>query len=333
MTEMTAERLSVERLRRDLRASAAELSAFGARQLVDAYYTIQGYRIEADNNALALKKDEEPHEFVEWLGGQQGILEAEIQKVLSDYSLRSDAGRWLRSLTGIGPVIAAGLLAHIDIHRARTAGQIWRFAGLDPTVTWERGQKRPWNGRLKVLAWKAGESFTKQSGRPCLPGKAEQEGVQTRCVEGCMNYGHVYLSRKRRETDKNLNGDFADQAAASLAGKRFGKDTDAIIWYSGRLTRDAAERVLAAETAKKAALMRELAGEDGSGVPMLPPGRIHLRSQRYAVKLFLAHFHHVLYESELDGAPPFPYILENPQADPTGAPHSRYLAPPNWPLG
>ena len=37
---------------------------------------------------------------------------------------------------GIGPVIAAGLLANIDIKQAPTVGHIWRFAGLDPTNKW-----------------------------------------------------------------------------------------------------------------------------------------------------------------------------------------------------
>lgn len=55
------------------------------------------------------------------------------------------------SIHGIGPVISAGLLAHIDIHRAVTVGHIWRFAGLDPSVKWLKKTKRPWNAGLKVL--------------------------------------------------------------------------------------------------------------------------------------------------------------------------------------
>jgi hypothetical protein len=43
------------------------------------------------------------------------------------------------------------LLARIDIVKAPTAGHIWRYAGLDPTVRWNKGEKRPWNAGLKVL--------------------------------------------------------------------------------------------------------------------------------------------------------------------------------------
>jgi hypothetical protein len=50
----------------------------------------------------------------------------------------SDSGlaAWAKGQVGIGPVLAAGLAAHIDIGRAPTAGAVWRFAGVDPTQEW-----------------------------------------------------------------------------------------------------------------------------------------------------------------------------------------------------
>ena len=41
----------------------------------------------------------------------------------------------------------------------------------------------------------------------------------------------------------------------------------------------------------------------------LPDGRLHLRAQRYAVKLFLAHWHEVAYRNRYDKAPPLPYPI------------------------
>src|SRR4029078_13106851 len=105
------------------------------------------------------------------------------------------------------------MLSQIDINRARTAGHIWRYAGLDPTVRWNKGEKRPWNASLKRLAWIAGESFVKVSGNPDAL------------------YGQLYRERKAIEERKNLAGDFADQAAASLAGKKYGADTHALSAY------------------------------------------------------------------------------------------------------
>jgi hypothetical protein len=95
------------------------------------------------------------------------------------------------------------MLAHIDIRKAPTAGHIWRYAGLDPSVKWEKGQKRPWNARLKVLCWKAGESFVKVSGR-----------------EDAF-YGQIYVQRKQYETERNERGDNAALAAEILTQKKF----------------------------------------------------------------------------------------------------------------
>ena len=92
-------------------------------------------------------------------------------------------------------MIAAGLEAHIDITRAPTVGHIWRYAGLDPTCEWRKGEKRPWNASLKTLCWKIGESFVKVSGK-----------------EKSL-YGRLWKERKELEEKRNAAGEFADQAA------------------------------------------------------------------------------------------------------------------------
>ena len=120
----------------------------------------------------------------------------------------------MRTVLGVGPVIAAGLLAHIDITRAQTAGAIWRYAGLDPTSEWKKGEKRPFNASLKTLCWKLGESFVKVSGN-----------------EKSL-YGKLYRDRKEVEIAKNEAGDFADQAKAKLEKFNIGKTTDAYKAYS-----------------------------------------------------------------------------------------------------
>lgn len=249
---------SVTTLNRDLARAAAGLSVGEARFLVDAYYVMQENRKRAANQVRALSERDEPHDVLGWLSDQSETLEKQIRRALGKYSDAHPVGRWARSVVGIGPVIAAGLLAHIDITRAPTAGHIWSFAGLDPTRTWERGKRRPWNARLKTLCWKIGESFVKVSGR-----------------EDAF-YGKVYLQRKELETVRNAAGDYADQAADKLRRFKIGRETDAYRYYSsGRL----------------------------------PPAHIHARSKRYAVKLFLAHYHEVAYRDMFGEAPPLPYPI------------------------
>ena len=91
---------------------------------------------------------------------------------------------------------------------------MWRFAGLDPTLTWEKGQKRPFNAALKVLAFKIGESFVK---------------VQNNDKDV---YGKLFVQRKAFEAARNERGELADQAVAKLAKFKIGKDTDAYKAYS-----------------------------------------------------------------------------------------------------
>ena len=264
----------VRRLSRDLREAARRLTPREARYLVDAYYTVQEYRKAAYNQVRALQEAGEPHSLVLWLAEQMETLEQQIRLVMDRWTDEHLPARWAKSIVGIGPVIAAGLLAHIDITKAPTAGAIWRFAGLDPTCEWREGERRPWNARLKTLCWKIGESFVKFCNHP--------DDI----------YGKVYLRRKELEWQRNESGLYAEQARKILATKRIGTDTEAYRWYSqGKL----------------------------------PPAHIHARAKRYAVKLFLAHYHHVAYECHYGSPPPKPYVIEK-------LGHVHFIAPPNWPM-
>jgi len=263
----------LQRLTRDLKTAAATLTTAEVRFLVDHYYQIQEDRKRSANQVRAGAEAGEPHAVILWLGENTARLENNIKSALDAYSTSHPVGAWSKSIVGIGPVIAAGLLAHIDITKAPTVGHIWRFAGLDPTVSWGKGERRPWNARLKVLCWKIGESFVKVSGK--------DEDV----------YGKLYLHRKALEGATNDASGYADQAAAILKSKRFGDDTKAKSFY--------------------------LNGQ-------LPPGHLHARAKRWAVKLFLSHWHAVAYRHHFGTLPPKPYVL-------THLGHVDEIQVPNWP--
>ena len=262
------------KLSEDLKKAARELTASQARYTVDVYYQVQQFRIESANQLRMAEAGAEPTDFLRWIAALMRRLEGTIKGALDEYTDTTVPSRWAKSITGIGPVIAAGLAAHIDIRRAETAGALWRFAGLDPTVKWEKKEKRPWNAALKTLTWKIGESF-----------------VKTQNLDGDV-YGKVYAERKQVEIARNEAGTFAETAARILTEKTFRRDTTAKTAYTaGRL----------------------------------PDGHIHARAKRYAVKLFLSHYHHVAYESEFGRVPPKPYVIEH-------GGHTHFLAPPNWPM-
>ncbi len=262
----------IAKLTKDLKDASRLLSAREARFLVDSYYAMQDDRIRAAHQGRTLAANGEPNNVLDWLLDQRTTLEKQVARALDAYSGASPVGQWMRSVVGIGPIIAAGLLANIDIKQAPTAGHIWRFAGLDPTSKWNKGEKRPWNASLKRLCFLVGESFVKVSSN-------EKD-----------TYGKLYKERKEYETAKNDAGDYAEQAAAALKAKKFGDDTQAKKFY-----------------------------QDGK----LPPGHLHMRAKRYAVKMFLSNMHEVWYWHEVNEAPPKPFAIAI-------LGHAHYFPPPNW---
>ena len=257
-----------------VRREASTMGAQEVRFLVDTYYQMQEQRKATANQTRALRESAEPIALLNHFEKQNAYTEKRIRQMLQAFAEGKRDASWAMSIRGIGPVIAAGLAAHIDITMAPTVGHIWRFAGLDPTLEWNKGEKRPWNAKLKTLCWKIGESFVKV------------------CNHEDDIYGKIYAARKQLEIERNEAEQFADQAKAKLEKQKIGKATEAYKAYSkGKL----------------------------------PPAHIHSRAKRYAVKLFLAHYHHVAYEVAYGEAPPKPYILTQPN-------HTHYIAPPNWPM-
>src|SRR5262245_25322748 len=212
----------IARLKKDLRAAAKTLTTSEVRYLVDLYYQIQDFRKAAGNQIAAMGRVGEPVAVLGWSFETMETIEKEIAKWLDIYTDNEPTGMggWSKAICGIGPIISAGLLAHIDMRPWRcfnkeakkkctsdapcgleckyetifTVGHIWRFAGLDPTMSWNKGEKRPWNAQLKVLCWKIGESFVKVSGNP--------KDV----------YGKIYLGRKAYEHTRNEAGQYKEQA-------------------------------------------------------------------------------------------------------------------------
>jgi hypothetical protein len=103
-------------------------------------------------------------------------------------------------------------------------------------------------------------------------------------------YGQVLKKRWELEKERNEACAFAAQAANLLATKKIGESSPLYPYLiEGKLS----------------------------------PGHILQRSKRYAVKLFLSHWHHVEHWNELKLPPPKPYILTQPE-------HVHLIAPPGF---
>jgi len=305
------------------------------RFLVSSYYGVQDLRKLLNNRVSALSKRDDPATMFDFVVNGIDITEKNIKKFLAVVSANSPVGQWAESIRGIGPVISAGFLAHIDIEKAPTVGHIWRFAGLDPTLDWLGREKAA--ALVKEVADTRGGSLTEEqfaqvatlanrqadnlmvqtknfaestgkgdylskdnvvktlAKRPwnadlkLICWKAGESFVKTSNHPSDI-YGHIYAERKLWEIQQNENGAYKEQADAKAS--KVGRSTDAYKSYS---------------------------------IGKLPPAHIHARAKRYAVKMFLAHWHHVAYELQYGTQPPKPYILDQ-------GGHTHYVAPPNWPM-
>ena len=321
--------VAVERLTKDLKNASLTLSDAEARFLVDAYYQAQENRIRSDGQRRAIDQSSDvgtkPHLVLDWLSRNDAIMESQIRRALSAYSESREIGRWARSVVGIGPVIAAGLVAHIDITQSETAGQVWRFAGLDSTSRWigkveankfvsdwikengygvpiEQGKKHLSTEILAAAAqtfnkkYETLEKFAMEYGEGKLTPSSVARSLSRRPWNAALKrlcwligesfvkvqnnpddvYGKLYQQRKEIEISKNEKKEFADQARHILETKNIGKATDAYKAYS---------------------------------IGMLPPAHIHARAKRWAVKIFLSHYHQMAYQFHHGRPAPAPFPI------------------------
>jgi len=315
----------LKRLTKDIRDGGGTMGRDEARFLVDLYYMMQEDRKRGSNQVRSLVEGEEPNATLAFFASQFATLENQVRSALDAYSAGNVLGQWARSIVGIGPVISAGLLAHIDLEKAPTVAHIWRFAGLDPTVRWDSKDKvAKWvKGRdeeLPLVVALATNEFGRNYDTLMRFAQRDKEGNEVKLTKDrvaasisrrpwnaslktlCWKigesfvkvsgndediYGKLYLQRKATEITANEAGRFAELAAHILATKNIGKSTEAYKAYS---------------------------------IGKLPPGHIHARAKRWAVKLFLSHYHERGYELLLNKKAPAPYSL-------TMLKHAHYIGP------
>lgn len=187
-----------------------------ARFLVDAYYLMQDYRIRANAHQ---REHEAPHAFIEALAERSADIEDDIRFQLGHWVKTKPIGEWLISIKGIGPVITAGLLAHVNMGKrddgslvCPSPSALWAYAGLNPDARWEKGSKRPWNAALKRLCFLTGTCFEKLGERGF--------------------YGRLYRERLAWEIEHNASGANAAYAENALTTKKY---------KTGTITRQALE--------------------------------------------------------------------------------------------
>lgn len=332
---------AIERLNSDLKQAAGSLGPREARYLVDAYYTIQDNRKRFKSQSEA-EADEPPHQLLQWLTKQSSTLETRIKQSLDIYTQSHIMGSWMRQIYGIGPVLSAGLLAHINMNLAPTVGHIWNFAGLQPGPVWlsrraaqEAAAKLPARIRIPDL-------ITLSENVGCDP-----RWLARRIYSAVTKHDREFLGLKEKTdneeymslvlTNPHIGGDIAfgkPEIILALTKRPWNAELKTLCWkvgqsfmkfsgadqcYYGKLYRQRKtleiERNEAGdnkETAKqwltRVGPTTEAYGYYSRG--FLPPSQIDARGRRWAVKMFLSHIHAEWYRREFKREPPRPYTIE-----------------------
>lgn len=235
---MSMDLIKSTKLYRDIRSLPAMTNPRAIRHLLDTYLELQQLRLSVAATVRHLTAQQLPVELFTVYLTQLRQLEASFVRPMDIYARASVPGRWTIAQRGLGPVYTAGLLAHLDITKAPTAGSLWRYAGLDPTAT-----KRSFNPELKTLTLKIGHSFVRHAAHP-----------------DCF-YGQLYRTDRDRRLAKNTAGDYAALAT----------------------------QLLSTEDPAPADVGTLRAGH-------LPDSHIDAQARRFAVKIFLSHYHAVAYQ-------------------------------------
>lgn len=312
--------LPIKKMGKDLRYAAKTIGSAEARFLVDSYYTMQANRIRSSAQVRELAKTGEPHEVLDFFEVQNEALESQIKGALEVYTNNHPIGQWLRSVDGIGPVIAAGILANFDITKAATAGAFWDYAGLNPAVNWigKDGAEELADevmGKEKIVTDKHMFEFAQKTSRKS---------------ENLLRMVHVF-----RKDEKNQKPVTRAEIVKVLSMRPYNDKIKTLLWKAGesfvkvsnkdgalygklykekKLSENQKNDELKFADQAKAKLKKNKIGKDTDAYSyyikgMLPPAHIHARAKRYAVKIFVSHLFDVMYRAHYNAAPPKPFAL------------------------
>lgn len=342
---------SIQRLTKDLKKASLTLSNDEARFLVDSYYIMQENRIRSASQVRELNKSGEPHEVLEWLFGQSSTMEKQIGRALDAYSDSMPIGRWAKSIHGIGHVISAGLMAHIDIEKSPTVGHIWSFAGLTNETAWMGGAAAEKSVQAFINPDKTvnfDQVLTIAKNLKCSPKWLSrrifrvitEKDIPFRGLESVSDEAYVEVmldgltptmkdvvkALSKRPWNPNLKTLCWKIGESFVFVKGSDKDFYGKIFNQRKIietmkNKDGEYKDQAEAISKKLPNHKQIKTYN-SGI--LPDGHIHERAKRYTVKMFLSHWHHVAYYERYGKEPPKPYILEHVEG------HVHWTPPPNY---
>ncbi len=306
------------RLNKDLKSAAKMMSAKEARYLVDLYYAMQDFRIQASGQVRSMGQCE-PDSVLKWVFGNSFVVEKDIKAALGVFAAEYAVGQWLQGVCGIGPVLSAAFLSSFDIRErliapcsCKDAVQDKRHGKgnrafkmirelddktmefrctstkCDEIRSGKKHGRRVAGGFLQPST--AGGWWRFAGLDPTVEWKAKTKRPwSARAKVLCFKAGECFI--KVQNNDKDVYG--------KIYAKR--KMQEISFNERGRFAEQAADG------ADRVGKTTEAFKHYDKG--MLPPAHVHARARRYAVKLFLSHLHDVSYRDYYKKDPPIPFAF------------------------
>lgn len=321
-----------------------------ANILIANYYRVQAQRKRFKQQMKAFKEKDKQYPFLKYNFDQFFTIEKENYRTLDIYSSYNPAGIWLRSIVGIGPVIAMGLISYLDVSKADYAGSFLRYAGIDAKIKWW-GKEEASGFINKAVEQRTGKPLAKK----LLDTHAiSEEEARLTCVIGDRNFSALeqYGRRMLNITDPEEKVKFTVKIVRNFlvmppwnrqlkqmcyfAGKSFCYCSNRPKSLYGKLykERKAEEtaRNMDGEYKDQAAAILEDRGSSltPSVRSQLQKGQLikaHIdkRALRWVEKILLSHYFDLSYRVYHEGKePPLPYAIGKLKHE-----HARFIEPEN----
>ena len=97
-----------------------DMSREEVKMLVDLYYQLQDNRKRSREQIRSIEQGHDGGKgsnvsVMNWVLLNQSIIEKQIPPIMKQMCENHEVGRWLLQIKGIGPVLAAGLMAYFNV--------------------------------------------------------------------------------------------------------------------------------------------------------------------------------------------------------------------------
>lgn len=317
----------------DPRVVASEMDSYEAKMVYKAYLRTVKYDVAFKNQIAKLKRRGYTDDTLKNIRSNQTRVKNQILNILEIYADQFLPSRWAKSLPNVGLRTAAALAVYVNINKCKNVSSLWRYAGMDPyshfinkkkALAMIEDAKAEFPGAepddeviVRYLAKRCHRSYIsylyacygkdntlgwnnlyrgirKITWNPDFRLSMFRFGLVCRTNSGDPDfiYGQLYRKRKAYEIEMNEAGMYHELAEEHIRDRDYKKGTVPYSYYSNG---------------------------------MLCPGHLESRARRWAVKIFLTHYHQVAYYEKHGVLPKRPYIL-----DVLGAEHE--IKCPNWPF-